>query len=128
MHNPISPAMENSPFGRLPMELRLQIYKYALSFDSLDYRPDVYQQKRTHSLGHFECPEQRSGSLWIVEKSSFHTLTSQLDLTLVCKQLREESASLVLETNSSRLHLATISRTYTSDSGDKCRTCEEFDW
>lgn len=68
--------MDNSPFGRLPAELRIKIYEYALTFDRVGCRPG------------------ESSRFW-PERS----LSAQLALTRVCKQIRSETLHLPFTLN-----------------------------
>jgi hypothetical protein len=66
--------MDNSPFGRIPAELRITIYEYALTFDRLSWRPRPSDQ---------------------LERS----LSTQLALTQVCRQIRAGSRHMPFELN-----------------------------
>ena len=68
--------MDNSNFKRLPAELRVKVYEYALTFDRVSCRP--------HGSSRF-WPER--------------SLTTQLALTCVCKQIRAECQHLPLTLN-----------------------------
>ena len=68
--------MDDSLFSRLPAELRIKIYEYALTFDRVSCRPG--------------------------ERSRFwpeRALTKKLALTQVCKQLRTECQHLLFTLN-----------------------------
>lgn len=68
--------MDDSNFNRLPAELRVKVYEYALTFDRVSFRP--------HESSRFQ-PER--------------SLTNQLALTRVCKQIRAECQHLPLTLN-----------------------------
>lgn len=63
--------MDDSIFNRLPAELRIKVYEYALTFDRVSCRP------------------QKPSRFW-PERS----LGTQLALTRVCKQIRAECQHL----------------------------------
>lgn len=69
--------MDNSLLIRLPAELRIKIYEYAITFDRVSCRPG------------------ESSRFW-PERS----LSTQLALTRVCKQLRSETVQLPFTLNS----------------------------
>lgn len=106
MANEISPAVADSPFGKLSIELRLEIYKRVLDFDSLHYVPhDGIPLLYTHDY-------VERGTWWATDQDQSFRLKPRLALTLVCKQIRIDSAGLVLEINASRLNLATVEPTF----------------
>ncbi|KAM0722178.1 hypothetical protein Q7P37_001619 [Cladosporium fusiforme] len=105
MANPVSLAMQNSHFAKLPLELRRRTYKEVLTFQSLDVCSDVFDFKAFNDANRF-------GNWWVLDAGEFYHLSDRLQVTCVCKQMREESARFVLEANSSNLLLATQSPEY----------------
>jgi hypothetical protein len=68
--------MDDSSFNRLPAELRIKVYEYTLTFDRVSCGP-------------------RESSLFSPERS----LSTQLALTRVCKQIRSECQDLPFTLN-----------------------------
>jgi len=65
-------AMEKSPLNRLPSELRLQIFEYVFTYESL------------------ACKDRYWWTLREGERK-YRALSKELDVTLVCKQIRKET-------------------------------------
>jgi hypothetical protein len=73
-------AMEKSPLGRLPPELRLEIFEYVFTYDSL------------------ACKD-RYWWVWRKRDRKYRALSKELDITLVCKQIRKETQHLPFTLN-----------------------------
>jgi hypothetical protein len=72
--------MERSPLGRLPPELRLEIFEYVFAYERLACADGIWRVTRK---GERKC----------------RSLMRQLDATLVCKQMRKEMLQLPLLLN-----------------------------
>lgn len=97
--------MENSTLGKLSIELRLEIYMRALTFDSLHYLPS----DNTPCFYYFpDNPDDECGTWWVADQGKSLPLRDGLALTLACKQVRSESVGLVLEANAPKLNSATV--------------------
>jgi hypothetical protein len=72
--------MEKSPLNRLPAELRLDIFEYVFTFDSLAW-------------------ERRSWRITPKGERTYRPLSKVLGATLVCKQMRKETLHLPLLLN-----------------------------
>jgi hypothetical protein len=72
--------MENSPLNRLPPELRQEIFEYVFTYESLT------------------CKGKKWRTLHEDERY-YRPLSKDLDITLVCKQIREETRRLPFSLN-----------------------------
>ena len=72
--------MEKSPLNRLPSELRLQIFEYVFTYESL------------------ACKDRYWWTLREGERK-YRALSKELDVTLVCKQIRKETLRLPFSHN-----------------------------
>jgi len=68
-------AMQNSPLGRLPPELRLEIFEYVFTYESLTCKGSYWRVTRKGERNH-------------------RPLSKELGATLVCKQMRKETLHL----------------------------------
>jgi len=75
-----SNAMQNSPLGRLPPELRLEIFEYVFTYESLTCKGSYWRVTRKGERNH-------------------RPLSKELGATLVCKQMRKETLHLPLLLN-----------------------------
>jgi hypothetical protein len=73
-------AMEKSPLNRLPSELRLEIFEYVFTYESL------------------ACKDRYWWALREGERK-YRALSKELDVTLVCKQIRKETQHLPFSLN-----------------------------
>lgn len=83
--------MENSPLSKLPAELRIKIYEYAQAFERVSCKP-------------------RGLHRWWPGRS----MTSQLALTRVCRQMRLESLHLLFTRNDPVVGLVPCAREWPS--------------
>jgi hypothetical protein len=72
--------MEKSPLNRLPSELRLEIFEYVFTYESL------------------ACKDRYWWALREGERK-YRALSKELDVTLVCKQIRKETQHLPFSLN-----------------------------
>ncbi|KAM0722179.1 hypothetical protein Q7P37_001620 [Cladosporium fusiforme] len=103
--------MENSPLGRLPPEIRVMIFKEALTFGEVSYQRtwDNFQ----NSVGGKWNVYRDHHVKYSVEKSS--ALTENLGLTLACKGIRNECAYLLLEANTLHIRASDLQYNHTLD-------------
>lgn len=96
--------MDNSPLRRLPPELHLRIFKEALTFNYVCY--DFLgggKHVKEWGVRPWRPGDKFFGSSAYMYDMDDPFLTEFLGLLLVCKQVRQESAGLVLEANT--LHM-----------------------
>lgn len=72
--------MQNSPLGRLPPELRLEIFEYVFTYERLDCKGRYWRTLRER-------------------EPYYRPLSQELDVTLVCKQIRKETQHLPFTLN-----------------------------
>lgn len=114
--------MDNSILRRLPPELRIHIFKEALTLgvvyhhlpDTTDWEDEELVTAGTWCVSQGECN--------FFSPRKYPPLADFLSLTLVCKQVRLESATLLLQANI--LHIGD-SEEHRDCRGDWCRTGTE---